>query len=113
MREIKFDLIYQGETRFHHKKYYLSELMNSINKICDIHHMMNLVAKRQYTGLKDKDGVEVYEGDIVEYLENVADGQFIDVVAVVDLDFAGVNFNWATEFKIIGNIYENPELLDN
>ncbi len=64
----------------------------------------------QYTGLKDKNGVETYKKDIVKYMENVADGHFVEVVVVVDFDFTGVNFNYATEFEVIGNAYENPEL---
>ena len=65
----------------------------------------------QYIGLKDKNGVETYKKDIVKYMENVVDGHFVEVVVVVDFDFTGVNFNYATEFEVIGNIYENPELI--
>lgn len=68
------------------------------------------------TGLKDVDNQEVYEGDI---LEN------IDTKAYYPVDFLYGSFHWYTapfpmmnqneecflKHKIIGNIYENPELV--
>lgn len=68
----------------------------------------------QYTGLKDKKGVEIYEGDIVNsnYFKNAS---------VVFWRYgwhfnAGkdnhYSFNTASHsFEVIGNIHENPELL--
>lgn len=119
MREIKFDLIYKGETGFHHKKYHLCELMRGISKICDIHDIMELVAERQYTGIQDKNGVEIYEGDILSkdgsnYPVNYSFHEFnIDGYDNGDYYHGEDNgyHDWES-FEVIGNIYENPELLD-
>lgn len=68
----------------------------------------------QYTGLKDKNGVEIYEGDIIKHF-----GDF----GVVKFQKGCFVSNWKTKStllkdfimgnrcEVIGNIYENPELL--
>lgn len=71
----------------------------------------------QSTGLKDKNGVEIYEGDIVK---NIYDE--IYVVKWFDAGFhleekynGGFDYSelhFGDNKKVIGNIYENPELLE-
>lgn len=76
----------------------------------------------QYTGLTDKNGKKIFEGDIVEgdkkyftythpYGKVVYDGgQFVisfdDVLE--DIECLGA---WANDVEIIGNVHDNPELL--
>lgn len=76
----------------------------------------------QYTGLKDKNGKEIYEGDIVSLGEYNYECVWIsddirippcwDFIRTSKFDIHYINFNRIAEFEIIGNIYENPELLE-
>ena len=67
----------------------------------------------QYTGLTDKNGVRIFEGDIVRYEDDI--GYVIyngdDARFLVDSPNMYISMDYSNEFEVIGNIHDNPELL--
>jgi uncharacterized phage protein (TIGR01671 family) len=80
---------------------------------------------QQFTGLRDKNGREIYEGDIIKYIWEKYEHDIEDSIGEVYFDNGIFFFNREQSFcmidsnffensiEIIGNIFENPELLDN
>lgn len=75
----------------------------------------------QSTGLKDKNGKEVFVGDIIKctrrclhevYIEKEYGGTYIGGMPAVYLKGLREGYAWTEHEEIIGNIYENPELLE-
>lgn len=73
----------------------------------------------QYTGLKDRNGKEIYEGDIVGF--KWTKRLYVVTYRIYDASFILENDEWEEaihlsldkdDFEVFGNIHENPELLE-
>lgn len=76
----------------------------------------------QYTGLNDKNSKEIYEGDIVRWNNKIGYIGFLKqemgyCIILKDTDFRlghrniGSGYDFNADIEVIGNIYENPELI--
>lgn len=75
----------------------------------------------QSTGLKDKNGQEVFVGDIIRctmgcphevYLEKEYGGTYVGGMPAIYLKGIREGYAWTGDEEIIGNVYQNPDLLE-
>ena len=105
-REIKFRA-WDGEKMINN---YLSFDKTPVGWIHGELYKMGVKVIQQYTGLKDKNGKEIYEGDIItDNSGKVCIQEWQNVKIIKEPTNVTINFHWC---EVIGNIYENPELLN-
>ena len=119
MKELKFRVWEERENAYDTWSYILGATGNLFRNAygaligCD---KKDYIVER-YTGLKDKNGQEIYEGDIVEYDWYIRNGKSYRVKEKVVFDDMGARvcghnrIRNCSGVEVIGNIHENADLL--
>ena len=124
-REIKFRAWIKELNEIREVEYinFWKKMISYPNKFCKEYYLnadFYEIELMQYTGLKDKNNKEVYEGDIVKLRANHGIGVIkyydewgafvVEYIKPRPLTVLGMNY-YKEDIEILGNIYKNPELI--
>ena len=112
MREIKFRArnLVTGDVL---TQLYMGQCFQWVNQ----EHQHNIIIE-QFTGLQDKNGIDIYDGDVIPYrgknyaVKYIAPCFTFEGCDEVFLHNVPELQDWS-EFEVIGNIHQNPELLES
>ena len=123
MREIEFRGKRTDNGEWVYGYYYVNTWWKNARIQCNVNgaYQWNVIPETvgQYTGLKDKDGKKIFEGDIIRHGDfNHKPAPYIEIgyieyknggFCILPMD----DFAWCEiDLEVIGNVYDNPELLE-
>ena len=122
MREIKFRAWIKELNEIREVEYinFWKKMISFPNKFCKEYYLnadFDEIELMQYTGLKDKNNKEIYEGDIVtlhngkyKVIFNTEEARYVLRDDEFEMNIPFTNNN-NERMEVLGNVYENPELL--
>jgi len=108
----------------------IQQMIHSKESTFSLEQLNDLVDFEQFTGLTDVNGEEIYEGDIVKTWSDVSELTMLPSInEIVSEDLFGkpgvflkpagphliepcLHEAWSSQLEVIGNVHENPELLE-
>lgn len=121
---VEGDLVTSRGKTYIHPKANAFRVDGELTKIVVMHEVIPETVG-QFTGLLDKNGTKIFEGDIVSIAElsavkivgcyvvkyNLEQARY-GIYTEQGLEQAGFNLNTMSNYNVVGNIYDNPELLE-
>jgi len=90
-------------------------LKNGVNELRTRCNLIRYAKFLQFTGKVDKNGNKIFEGDILEYRGSISSDNIVFSIKynVETCSYEGliIPSGWSEKCEVIGNIYENPNLL--
>ena len=121
---VEGDLVVSRDKYYIHPRANAFQVNNELSKLIVLHEVIPETVG-QYTGLTDKNGKKIFEGDIVEFTDKYIGSKGIAkiVFEAFKWKYSGCYYggnpivwlcieNTSVEYEVIGNIHDNSELLE-